>query len=167
MPHRKNIYYKQKLRLYFDENFPNNTINVLKRNNSFKKLAKIYSVFDFNNENKDDKYQLNFCKNKGFILVTLDKDFMDDLKYPISKIPGILRIIAGKKSDTKKIIFCLKSFVHFISAFPIPRNFVGDAKFQVSSEGCVLRGRHMRTREIITVIIQRGDTVSKVINKFL
>ena len=53
------------------------------------------SAYDFNNQSKDDDFQYSFCKEKGFVLVTLDYDFMDDKKFPIQKIPGVILIVAG------------------------------------------------------------------------
>ena len=75
-------YLKQKIDLYFDENFPAEIISDLKSDKSLKSRCRIYSVYDFGNQNKDDLFQFEFCERKGFTLVTLDTDFMNDIKYP-------------------------------------------------------------------------------------
>ncbi len=87
-------YLKQKIYLYFDENFPAGIIGELKEDNYWKRRCRIYSVYDFGNQNKDDLFQFEFCKRKGYTLVTLDTDFMNDTKYPFGRIPGIITIIA-------------------------------------------------------------------------
>ncbi len=165
MPHHKRFYSKQKPVLYFDENFPQYVVRELKNHGQLKKYFKINSVYGFNNQNRDDDFQYSFCKKKGFVLVTLDHDFMNDSKYPIQKISGIIFIVAGKNQVTK-IKNCLSIVASFLSLFPKPKMFMGDSKFQVSAEGCVMRGRDARTREIKTITISPGDTPKKVADAF-
>ena len=84
MPRKKRYYTKGKLSLYFDEDFPQELIDHFKRIRAWKKKVRILSVSDKKNYGKDDKYQFNHCKKNGLTLVTLDKGFMDDKKYPIN-----------------------------------------------------------------------------------
>jgi predicted nuclease of predicted toxin-antitoxin system len=165
MPHRKRPYFRQKPVLYFDENFPQTVLGTLKENRQIKNCFKIFSVYDFHHQNKDDDFQYAFAKKKGFVLVTLDKDYMNDRKFPIHKIPGIILIIAGR-NQTSRIMRCLITLTNFLSVVPLPKSFMGDSKFQVSLEGCVMRGRDAKTREIKTITITPGDTLAKIANEF-
>jgi predicted nuclease of predicted toxin-antitoxin system len=165
LPRNKRPYLRQKPILYFDQNFPRPIIQALRADKRFRKIYKICSVYDLGNEHKDDKFQYDFCKRKGFVLVTLDHDFMDDKKYPIQRIPGIILIVLGRK-QLSKIKICLGILTDFLSRVPLPKAFMGDGKFQMSLEGCVLRARDAETREIKTMTIQPGDTIYKVGKKF-
>ncbi|SRR5260370_3136017 len=166
MKKAKPLYLKHKINLYFDENFPVEIIEELKKDNSWKRRCRIYSVYDFGNQNKDDPFQFKFCKKRGFALVTLDTDFMNDTNYPFGGIPGIITIVA-KGNDLAKIKYCLDMFLSFISHLPLPKIFLGDSKFQVSERGCVMRGRDYQTGEIKTFTIVPGDTLLReVIDEF-
>jgi len=165
MKKKKNPYLKQKLLLYCDENIPHDLIEVLKSDNYWRKKCKIYSAFDEGNINKDDNFHFEYCKNKGMTLVTLDKHFMDDRKYPFSKIPGIIRIVA-KKNDSETILGNLWTLIEFLTFFPLPKQFIGDSKFEVSSKGCMIRGRDALTRQIKTMNVREGESSNRVIKNF-
>jgi predicted nuclease of predicted toxin-antitoxin system len=158
-------YLKQKFRLYFDENFPQDIIQVLKSDKKWQKKCKICSAYDKGFVNKDDKFHFEYCRKNALVLVTLDKDFMDDKKYPFSKIPGIVRVVA-KRNDSATILANLGSLLIFLSFFPLPRRFMGDTKCEVRSNGCVIRGRDSITREIKSIIVRVGDTAHKVRKTF-
>lgn len=161
---RKGIYTKQKLFFYFDENFPKETVDILKSDRSFSKKFGIKSAADINRA-KDDLFHFQYCKKRGFMLVTLDKDFMNDRKYPFNKIPGII-VLSFSKDSFGKIKEALDKIAYFLSFFPFPRIFAGDSKFQVSQTKCIMRGRDTKTREIKTYIINPGDTIYEVGKKF-
>lgn len=161
----KQPFLKQKLELYFDANFPLEVIDVFRNERRWKKKTNLNSAYDDGNEKKDDTFLFNLCRKRGFVLVTLDRDFMDDQRYPFSGIPGIVRVVAGK-NDITSIQICLVILLNFLSQFPRPKIFMGNTKFQVSLEGCVIRGRDAKTSEIKQIIIQAGDSVFKVMEFF-
>lgn len=165
MEAKKRYFSKQKIKLYFDENFPEEMAQRLKADKKWKKKLRVYSAKDFGNETKDDQFQFQFCRSKDFTLVTLDDDFMDDKTFPFMGMPGVIRIVAGRH-DHVKIEACLQIILDFLSYFPRPRSFVGDTKFQVSGEGVVIRGRHTITRQIKTVTVHPRDTVGKIAGEF-
>jgi len=158
-------YHKQKFRLYFDENFPQDVVEMLKTDNSWKRKCKIYSAYGQGFETKDDKFHFEYCRKNDLVLVTLDKDLMDDSKYPFSKIPGIIRVVA-KRNDSATILGNLSNLLTFLSFFPLPKYFMGDTKFEVRSNSCVIRGRDSITREIKSVTVRVGDTANKVRKTF-
>jgi len=156
---------KQKLALYFDENFPEEVVNTLRNVRQWKKKCKIHSVYENGNNRKDDNFIFGFCSKRGYTLVTLDQGFMNDSRYPFSRIPGIIVVVA-KKNQVSKIQNCLEIILSFLSYFPKPKGFVGDTKFQVSENGCLVRGRDARTREIKERWILSGDNMYEIATFF-
>jgi hypothetical protein len=165
MERNKRLFVRQKPRLYFDENFPLPVVNSLKANRKVCNYFRLYSVYDFHHQNKDDRFQYEFAKKKKFTLVTLDKDFMNDRRFPINKMAGII-VIAASHTETTRIVDSLLVLMSFLVLFPFPKYFMGDTKFQVSPQGCIVRGRDAKTREIKTITIFPGDTMSTVAGKF-
>ncbi len=161
---KRRIYTGQKLFFYFDENFPKEIIDALKSNRSFSKKFGIKSATEINN-GKDDLFHFQYCKKQGFMIVTLDKEFMNDRKYPFDNIPGIV-VLSFSKNSFGKIKEALSRVAYFLSFFPFPRIFAGDSKFQVSQNKCIMHGRDAKTREIKTYVINPGDTVDKIGKKF-
>jgi predicted nuclease of predicted toxin-antitoxin system len=158
-------YLKQKFRLYFDENFPQDVVEVLETDSHWRRKCKIYSAYNQGFEKEGDKFHFEYCIKNNLVLVTLDKDFMDDSKYPFSKIPGIVRIVA-RKNDSATILANLSNLLIFLSFFPLPRYFMKDTKFEVRSNGCIIRGRDSMTHEIRSVTVKTGDTANKVMKSF-
>ena len=130
-----------------------------------KKKCNFYSVYDNNTAGKEDKFHFNYCRKRGWTFVTLDNDFMDDKKYPFTSIPGIIIISAGKYNRVK-IGQCINRLLNFLSFFPLPKSFVGDTKFLVSPHACTIRGKDAKTRQLKTMKIVPGDTVTKVREEF-
>jgi predicted nuclease of predicted toxin-antitoxin system len=165
VPCHKRPYFRQKPILYFDENFPGTVVASLKENPKISNCFKIRSVYDFGHETKDDDFQYEFAKRSGFVLVTLDRGFLNDRRYPIQKIPGII-VVAASSNQTSRIARSLSMLASFLALVPFPKAFIGDSKFQVSLEGCVMRGRDAKTREIKTLTITLGHTLSEVAQHF-
>ncbi|MBU1102132.1 DUF5615 family PIN-like protein [Patescibacteria group bacterium] len=160
----KQTYTGQKLFFYFDENFPKKIINELKSDKGFSKKFGIRSAIDIN-KGKDDRQHFQYCKKLGYMLVTLDDDFVNDRKYPFGKLPGII-VLSFSKNSIGKIKIALSRIAYFLSFFPFPRIFAGDSKFQVSLTRCIMRGRDVKTRDVKTYVIKPRDTVYEVGKKF-
>ena len=161
---KRGIYTKQKLVLYFDESVPRGIAHTLTSDKSFSKRFAIKLAEDIN-RGKSDSDHFQYCRDRGYVLVTLDADFMDDRKYPFNRMPGVI-VLSFSKNSLGKIRVALLTIVYFLSAFPFPKDFAGDAKFQVSSTRCIMRGREIRTKQIKTHVINPRDTVYAVGKKF-
>lgn len=161
----KSGYFKQKLALYFDENFPLEIVNDFKKDTFWQKKCRITSAFDKKARGKNDIFHFSYCKKYNFILVTLDEGFWNDTKYPFSKIPGVI-IVTAKRNEISKIKHSLETLLSFLTYFPLPKYFVGDSKFKVSSETCVMKGKDAQTGEIKIYTITPGDSVRGVGKKF-
>ncbi len=166
MKKSRRVYLSQKIDLYFDENFPREVIDDLKRDKGWKSKCRFYSVYDFGNENKDDDFQFGFCKKKGFTLVTLDDDFLNDTVYPFNGFPGIIRIVT-KGNDLDSMRYCLDIMLSFLLRFPRPKRFLIDTKLRISQEGGMIRGKDAKTGEIKTCSLVLGETsVGHVMREF-
>jgi predicted nuclease of predicted toxin-antitoxin system len=157
MKTKKFPFLKQKLFLYFDENFPKEIVESIIQDKYWKKIYRTTSALREGNLRKDDNFHYSYCKRKRFTLVTLDSDFMDDKKFPISNIFGIIRI-DSPQSDINRIHYLLNKILSFLYSIPRPRGFVGDTKFEVSSRGCLVRGRDAVTKEIKSMQIHGSNT---------
>ena len=166
MKRSRRPYFSQKIDLYFDENFPREVIDDLKRDKGWKSKCRFYSVYDFGNENKDDVFQFGFCKQKGFTLVTLDDDFFNDTVYPFNGFPGMIRIVTtGNNLDS--IRYCLNVMVLFLIRFPRPKSFLIDTKLKISQEGGMIRSRDAETGEIKTCpLVLRETSVDDLLREF-
>lgn len=54
----------------------------------------------------------------------------------------------------------------FLSNMPFPKYFMRDCKFQVSSEGCIMRGRHAKTKNVQTITVKPGHTIYEIAKAF-
>jgi len=157
MKTKKFPFLKQKLFLYFDENFPKEIVESIMQDKYWKKICHTTSALREGNLGKDDSFHYFYCKKKRFTLITLDSDFMDDKEFPISNIFGIIRI-DSPQSDINRIHYLLNTILSFLYSIPRPRGFVGDTKFEVSSRGCLVRGKDAVTREIKSMLINGSNT---------
>lgn len=162
---RSKAHFKQKLALYFDENFPEELIDSLKKDGWWTKNYKITTALEEGNLGKDDSSHFAYCKKCNYILVTLDEGFWNDRKFPYSKIPGII-IVTSKKHESRKIKQALETLLSFLVRFPLPRYFIGDSKFKISSQISIMKGRDAHTRQVKTYTITAGDTMWNVGKKF-
>ncbi len=132
---RKRPFFKQRPTLYFDENFPVSVIEEITNSSYWKKKYKILNATKLGNKGKPDEFHY----------------------FPFGKMPGIIIVRAGK-NENKKIKTILNSFLEFINLIPLPKNFLGDSKFIISSGGCVMWGRDASTRETKKYYITAGKT---------
>jgi len=91
-----------------DENLPVEFIDLLK-----KEGWKAYSVFEEELGGARDEAIFNRCKKENLILITLDLDFANILKYPPKASPG-LTIKAGQNSFNRDVN---RNFTLFKKAF--------------------------------------------------
>jgi predicted nuclease of predicted toxin-antitoxin system len=159
MKRAKRPFLKQKLTLYFDENFPSAVTSHFRSRSYWRKKVKILSAAEEGKLGQDDGSQFGFCSRNGYILVTRDSDFCDDKQYPFGfgQNPGIV-IVRATRSEVHQIISSLSAFLDFVLQLPFPRSFVAEAKFILSGEGCIMRGRDGQTREIKSLYIEAGKT---------
>jgi predicted nuclease of predicted toxin-antitoxin system len=165
MSRRKRPYFRQRPALYFDENFPLAAFDVLAASSYWRKKFKFVSAARVGHLGKPDEFHFAYCRREGHTLVTLDADFANDAQYPFNKMPGVI-IIKDCQGDADRIRHTLERLLDFISAMPLPKTFMGDSKFVASGEGCVMRGRDAKTREIKSLEVVAGRTLLREVREF-
>lgn len=159
-------YFKQKPKLYFDENFP---IEVT-RHFCFpywKKKIKVTSAIQQGYCGRSDRFHHAYCTRHDHTLVTLDLDFNNDRIYPFTHGPmGGIIMIRGSVSEATRIIQTLAQLMDFILSLPLPKLFLGDTKFIAALDGVTIRGRDAATREIKTLRVTTGATTRREICEF-
>jgi predicted nuclease of predicted toxin-antitoxin system len=123
---------KTKVKVFLDENLPN----------EFKEELRFYKWFrivDEGNGQKDPTiYAL--CKKEKCLLITSDKDFWNDRKYPLVSSPGVIVISPGSTSSINEYITSFARFitnVDLIGAIRRFPNFSQKMKFRIHPNGFV------------------------------
>jgi hypothetical protein len=123
----------------------------------------VLTAVEMGNSGKDDRFQFDYCSRNKYILVTSDADFDDDNLYPFSFGENAGIVIVRSKARVQSIT----SFLNFVLAMRYPKQFFYETKFVLSNEGCVMRGRDARTREVNSLQIVAGKTtVGEVTEQF-
>jgi hypothetical protein len=158
MERRRRPYLKQKPILYFDENFPALALEHFRKGSRWKKKVKVLSAIDMGNKGKSDEFHFA-CARNGYTLVTFDEDFNDDAAYPFGNgtMHGVIMVkeTKGNVQNTERV---LANLLDFIQTTPYPKAFLAESKFVVSGEGCVMRGKDVRTRQVKSFHIVAGRT---------
>ena len=160
MKRKRRPYLKQKPILYFDENVPASIIDHFRKGSSWKKKIKILSAVELGNQGQSDDSHFQYCSRHGYTLVSFDTDFNDNSAYPFSNgtMHGVIMVKGTKSNAGRSPIGVLSALFDFILATPFPKGFLTESKFLTSSEGCVMRGRNAKTKEIKSLQIEAGKT---------
>jgi predicted nuclease of predicted toxin-antitoxin system len=155
---RKIAYLKQKVTLYFDENMPLTVLEHFRTNSYWRKKIRVVGAADEGNT-RSDEFQFNYCSRKGYILVSLDYDFVDDKKYPFAngKLHGLI-VVKASRQQIQRIVNGLARFLNFLLRFPLPKDLCMETKFVCSEEGVVMRGRVIGTKQVSNLYLTRGTT---------
>jgi len=76
--------FRKRTRFLVDENVPEDLIIVLK-----EKGYDIKSIANFGLKGRDDKEVFDLARKENRILITQDRDFLNDRLFPIQNSPGI------------------------------------------------------------------------------
>jgi len=107
---------------------------------------------------KSDDFHFQHCSRLGYTLVSFDTDFNDDTAFPFSngQLHGVIVLKGAKRNSDRKQE--LSAFLAFVLKTPLPKDFLRESKFVMSNEGCVMRGRDIKTKEIKSLHIASGKT---------
>jgi len=116
---------KQKVLLYFDENFPGAVISQFASASRWKKKFKVTGASECSTLGQPDSSHYTFCQKHKYTLVALDRDFDNDQQYPFTfgMMPGIIMIRASS-SEVDQIIDILTRVLTFLIWMPLPRAFL-------------------------------------------
>jgi len=163
MRHRR-PYFKQKLSLLFDADFPIDIMGNLKKVRSWRKHFNFKSVHELGRSKQEDEFHFNYCKKEGYIFVTLDSDFVNDRKHPFSGIPGMI-YISGTSNNVSRIEESLDNILYFLKWVDFARLFMGDTKIQVNLDGFIVKGRNTKSLALRKVSVKYEEGPSKMFRK--
>jgi predicted nuclease of predicted toxin-antitoxin system len=163
----KRPFLKQKLHLYFDENFPEEVASYFVNCLQLKKKLTATSARICGNRGRTDEFHYNFCQSKGYTLVTRDTDFNNDHDYPFTSdggkpIPGIIIIRATQVLPVARI---LSRLVFFLMQMPLPRDLLLETKFVAGQDTVLMRRKDVVSKEIKSLQIQARTAISTTISE--
>lgn len=118
---------RKKPRLYLDENFPTECVE------SFSKFDTKHAVLDFDYDEREDKFHFDFAVKEKRILITLDRDYENDIKYKLSETFGIIIISTPSPVTPLRITQVLNKLIKLFSIFEY--DSLRNAKISVTSDG--------------------------------
>jgi hypothetical protein len=89
---------KAKARFYADENFPALAVEVLRRLG-----AKTVTAQEVGNRKHPDENHAAYTLKHGYILLTCDRDYLDEKRFPLIHCPAIAVFDFGSSSRLKDI----------------------------------------------------------------
>jgi len=125
---------KRKVRVFLDRNLPQEFKNALIDYQKFKAFEEVKC------SSRPDEDIFSYCYNAGYLIITLDNDFWNDRRFPLSRCPGVIIIASTKNARTNDYLDSLARFlthcdlVGGIQRFP---DFAKRMKFRVSQSGFV------------------------------
>jgi hypothetical protein len=95
---------RAKPRFYADENFPEQAVAILR-----KEGAKVKTVHEARQQGHPDENHTAYALRNGLVLLTCDRDFLDNRRFPLLHCPGIFVFDFGRGSSAEmKLAFrCL------------------------------------------------------------
>ena len=131
-----------KVRFYADENFPPIATDLLR-----KMGARVETALAKGLKRHPDENHVTYALDNGYVLVTCDRDFLDDQRFPLIHCPApvVFDFGSGSVSEIRKAYACLETI------FRIPQFYDKwtkiDAKRDSWTENCrFLDGSTSRSR---------------------
>jgi predicted nuclease of predicted toxin-antitoxin system len=163
----KRPFLKQKLALYFDENVPAAVVFYFSRDRFWKKKVRVASAHNAGTVGHPDVSHHAHCQRHRYTLVTLDRDFDDDQRFPFTngKSAGIIMIEASS-AEVDAIVDILSRVLRFLVSLPFPKSFLLETKFIAGRDNVVIRGRNASTKEVKAISVTAGATTIQEIREF-
>ncbi len=125
----------------------------------------VRTAFEERLNKRSDEEILAWTKREGRVLVTLDRDFWDDRKFPLRKSPGIIFVDVS----SEKVGDALSAFglVYGTFAASYSLDWWGEIKVRAAKEGYVLRMRTWEGRVVEYAFkLIRGQLMAKELSGF-
>ena len=100
----------KKPRLYLDENFPPECIT------DFSKFDPKHAVLDYGFMHREDIFHYESANKEKRILLTLDRDFEDDIEFKLAKTFGVIIISVPSPAVPERIKRVSKKLTKFLKA---------------------------------------------------
>ena len=101
---------KAKARFYADENFPTLAVAVLRRLG-----AKVVTAQEVGNRKHPDENHAAYALKRGYILLTCDRDYLDENRFPLIHCPAICVFDFGsscRPEEIQQAYTCLRRVLH-------------------------------------------------------
>jgi len=127
---------KRKVKIFLDRNLPQELKNEIISYPKFKAFEEVQST------RRSDEDIYSYCYRNNFLILTLDKDFWNDKRFPLVKSPGLILIAS---SPILSVNDCIRSLALFLTYFDLIGgirrfpDFAKRMKFKVSLKGFVLK----------------------------
>lgn len=103
---------RAKAKFYADENFPNQAVEVLRRMG-----ARVVTAKEAGRTRHPDENHAAYALKHGFILLTCDRDFLDERRFPLVHCPVIVVFNFGdtkpREADIRFAMRCLRVPMRF------------------------------------------------------
>lgn len=99
----------KKLRLYLDENFPQECIA------GFSKFDPKHAVLDYGLLHREDIFHYAYARKERRVLLTLDRDFEDDIEFKLNQTFGVIIISVSSPAVPERINGVSKRLVKLLS----------------------------------------------------
>jgi hypothetical protein len=126
---------RAKPRFYADENFPTVAIAILKRFG-----ADVTTVHDARHRGHPDENHLAEALRLGRILITSDRDYLDDRRFPLIHCPALIVCDFGGGGTARDIV---RTFACLRGPFRAPQFFDKWIKIYATRDGWTEHVRHL------------------------
>lgn len=105
---------KAKVKFYADENFPAAAVQLLR-----KERAVVVTTQDAGLRRHPDENHAAYALRHGFVLLTCDRDYLDERRFPLVHCPAIVVFDFGSGSleEIRRSFACLKTMLGFPQIF--------------------------------------------------
>jgi predicted nuclease of predicted toxin-antitoxin system len=106
--------FKQNARFLLDENITPDALEYLKGEGFWAR-----SVKELGLQGKDDSVIFAYAQKHSLVLLTSDADFLDDRKFPLNRVPCIIRVPSSSDSDAfvTAVILAVRFVAHSVKAY--------------------------------------------------
>jgi predicted nuclease of predicted toxin-antitoxin system len=125
---------RAKARFYADENFPAKAVSILRAMG-----AQVRTALEANLLGHPDENHLAYARRHGYMLLTRDRDFLDERRFPLILSPAIYVFDFGSGSDYEiRLAFrCLRTVLS------MPQFFDKWWKYDAGRHGWTVSVRHL------------------------
>ena len=105
---------KAKPRFYADENFPAKAVQVLRGMG-----ARVLTAKDADLVGHSDEDHASYALKYGYVLLTCDRDYLDDRRFPLIQCPviAVFDFGSGSQAEIRQSFRCLKTIFGFPQIF--------------------------------------------------
>jgi predicted nuclease of predicted toxin-antitoxin system len=125
---------RAKARFYADENFPSRAVTLLKNNG-----ARVVTAQDVNLLGHPDERHAAFALANGYVLVTCDRDYLNERCFPLIHCPAIFVFDFGEGSTVEMA----QAFQCLATVFRTPQFFDKWVKVDARRDSWTETARHL------------------------